>query len=119
MMHKVNLAVRYVLVTPFFVTMVACGLIINLLKIEGMEGIDAGVDIGFDDDDDPYKQIDYTERRTKGCFACHHSKREELDGKMRSFCRPIQDGIITLNRRGEPLEYPDESEDTCKWFVRK
>lgn len=68
---------------------------------------------------DPYKQINYTERRTKGCFACHHSKREELDGKMRSFCRPIQDGIITYNKRGDPLEYPDESEDTCKWFVRK
>lgn len=68
---------------------------------------------------DPYKQIDYSERRTKGCFACHHSKREELNGKLRSFCRPIQDGIITHNLKGEPLEYPDESVGTCKWFVRK
>lgn len=68
---------------------------------------------------DPYKQIDFSERRSKGCFACHHSKREELDGKLRSFCRPIQDGIIHKNLKGEPLEYPDESQGTCQWFIKK
>ena len=68
---------------------------------------------------DPFLQIDYSERRTKGCFACHHSKYEILDGKRRSFCRPIHDGIITHNKRNDILDYPNESEDTCKWFVRR
>ena len=61
---------------------------------------------------DPYLQIDYTERRTRGCFACHHSKRAELRGKVRSYCQPIEDGIIVQN-------YPDETKETCKWFVPK
>lgn len=68
---------------------------------------------------DPYKQIEYSDRRTHGCFACHHSKYEEIDGKFRSLCRPLSDGIIHKNKKGEPLEYPDESQGTCGWFVRK
>ena len=61
---------------------------------------------------DPYLQIEFAERRTRGCFACHHSKRGELRGKVRSYCQPMEDEIIKQN-------YPDETKETCRWFVPK
>ena len=68
---------------------------------------------------DPSKFIDFIEKRTTGCFACQHSTREKIDGKMRSICRPLKDGIIHFNKRGDPLDYPCEGQKSCDSFVKR
>ena len=52
------------------------------------------------------------DRRTKGCFACIHSKEGKLNGLVQKYCKPEQEGMIIV-------DYPHEDESTCKMFYRK
>lgn len=59
---------------------------------------------------DPEKYWIFTERRTKGCFSCTHSKRGKRGDRVRSWC--ALEGVINS-------DYPDESEDSCEHYSRR
>jgi hypothetical protein len=60
---------------------------------------------------DPCKVLDYYRRREIGCFSCLHSKRERVDFIMKSFC--------TIKTVEPDLNYPDETMNSCKFYVRR
>lgn len=64
---------------------------------------------------DPANEIEFEERRTVGCFACHHSKYgvnefSTLKNK-RSYCYLIEAGLLKA-------DYPNE-DNSSECFVKK
>lgn len=65
---------------------------------------------------DPAKQIEFKDRRTKGCFSCVHSKYGVPESSTlkthRGYCEPEEQGLIAV-------DYPNEDKLTCTWYQKR